>query len=240
MHNHFFRYSSIGALLLMAFLIPGKLPAQNTLRLRTANHHYLMYQNKPIVLITSAEHYGELINLDFDYVKYLDALNKEGMNNTRVFSGAYVERKDDIKFMHYGNTLAPKPGRLITPWKLSNVPGYANGGNKFDLDQWNEQYFSRAKDLIKQAAKRHIMVEFTLFGNQYGDGIYSYSPLFPGNNIEGVGIKGKGGFIYFQSLQDAALVARQDAVVVKIVKELNDFDNLYYDCLLYTSDAADE
>ena len=229
MDNHFFRYSSIGALLLMAFLIPGKLPAQNTLRLRTANHHYLMYQNKPIVLITSAEHYGELINLDFDYVKYLDALHKEGMNNTRVFSGAYVERKDDIKFMHYGNTLAPKPGRLITPWKRSNVAGYANGGNKFDLDQWNEPYFSRTRDLIKQAAKRHIMVEFTLFGNQYGDGIYSYSPLYPGNNIEGVGIKGKGGFIYFQSLQDAALVARQDAMVVKIVKELNDFDNLYYE-----------
>ena len=88
MHNHFSRYSSIGALLFMAFLIPEKLPAQNTLRLHPANHHYLMYQNKPIVLITSAEHYGELINLDFDYVKYLDALNKEGMNNTRVFSGA--------------------------------------------------------------------------------------------------------------------------------------------------------
>ncbi|HEY8661103.1 MAG TPA: hypothetical protein VIL78_18870, partial [Hanamia sp.] len=157
MHNRFFK-CSIGALLFMAFLIPGKLSAQNPLRLCPANHHYLMYQNKPIVLITSAEHYGELINLDFDYIKYLDAMNKEGMNNTRVFSGAYVERKDDIKFMHYGNTLAPKPGRLITPWKRSNEPGYANGGNKFDLDQWNEQYFSRAKDLIKQAAKRHIMV----------------------------------------------------------------------------------
>lgn len=210
-------------------LIPAKLLAQKTLRLCPANHHYLMYQNKPVVLITSGEHYGALINLDFDYIKYLDALHKKGMNNTRVFSGTYVERKDDIKFMHYGNTLAPKPNRFIAPWKRSNVPGYANEGNKFDLDQWDEQYFIRLKDILKEAAKRHIMIELTLFGNQYGDGIYSYSPLYPDNNIQGVGIKGKGGFIYFQSLKNPALVARQDAMVVKIVRELNDFDNVYYE-----------
>ncbi len=228
MYNHFLR-CCLGALLLITFFIPEKLSAQNTIGLWPTNHRYLMYQNKPIVLITSAAHYGELINLDFDYVKYLDALHKEGMNNTRVFSGAYVERENDIKFMQYGNTLAPKPGRLITPWKRSSEPGYANGGNKFDLDEWDEKYFSRAKDLIRQAAKRSIMVEFTLFGNQYSDGIYSYSPLYPDNNIQGIGIKEEDGFIHFQSLQDSTLVERQDAMVVKIVNELNDFDNLYYE-----------
>ena len=60
MYNRFFN-CSIGALLLMAVLIPKKLPAQNTLRLSPTNHHYLMYKNKPIVLITSAEHYGEFV-----------------------------------------------------------------------------------------------------------------------------------------------------------------------------------
>lgn len=228
MHSHSFGFSAV-ALLITAFFNPESLRAQKSLRLCPSNHRYMMYQKKPIILITSAEHYGELINLDFDYVSYLDALHKEGMNNTRVFSGTYVERKNDIKFIQYGNTLAPKPGRLITPWKRSKTRGYANGGNKFDLDQWNEQYFSRAKDLLQEAAKRHIMVELTLFGNQYGDGIYSYSPLYPDNNIQRVGIKGKGGFIYFQSLRDSALVARQDALVVKIVRELNDCDNLYYE-----------
>lgn len=221
--------SRLCILLLIAFFIPDRIQAQNTLRLCPGNPHYLMYQNKPVILITSGEHYGALINLDFNYITYLNALHKEGMNNTRVFSGSYVERKDDIKFMKYGNTLAPRPGRLICPWKRSNIPGYANGGNKFDLDQWDEQYFLRVKDLLKQAAKRSIMVELTLFGNQYSDGIYSYSPLYPDNNTQGVGIKKKDGFLYFQSLKDSALAARQDAMVVKIVKELNNFDNLYYE-----------
>jgi hypothetical protein len=208
---------------------PDKIEAQKTLRLFPANHHYLMYQNKPVILLTSGEHYGALLNPDFDYIKYLDALQKEGMNDTRVFSGSYVERENDIDWMGYGNTLAPKPGRLICPWKRSNVSGYLNGGNKFDLDHWDEAYFLRLKDLLNQAAKRNIMVEFTLFGNQYGDGIYSASPLYPDNNIQGVGIKQKDGFLQFQSLKNPALVSRQDAMVVKIVKELNSFDNLYYE-----------
>ena len=215
--------------LLNSFFVAGKLQAQNTARLCPANHHYIMYQNKPVVLITSAEHYGALLNLGSDYIAYLNALEKEGMNNTRVFSGTYVERKNDIKWLGYNNTLAPGPGKLITPWKRSNVPGYPNGGNKFDLNQWNERYFERAKDLLTQAAKRGILIEFTLFGNQYGDGIYSYSPLYPDNNIQGVGVKRKDGFLDFQSLKDSALVARQDAFVIKVVKELNDFDNLFYE-----------
>ena len=203
--------------------------AQNTVRLSPKNHHYLEYDQKPILLVTSGEHYGALLNLDFNYIAYFDALYKEGMNSTRVFSGTYVERKNDIKFMQYGNTLAPKENRLIVPWKRSKEPGYIHGGTKFDLDQWDSQYFLRLKDLLKQAARRGIVVELTLFGNQYGDSIYAYSPLYPDNNIQRVGLKGKNLFLGFQSLADAALVARQDAMVVKIVRALNTFDNLYYE-----------
>ncbi len=82
---------------------------------------------------------------------------------------------------------------------------------------------------MKQAAERNIMIEFTLFGNQYSDGIYKWSPLHPDNNIQYIGIKGKDAFLSFQSLNDTALVAKQDAMVIKIVKELNDFDNLYFE-----------
>ena len=33
---------------------------------------------KPAVLVTSGEHYGAAINLDFDYTRYLDTLPTEG------------------------------------------------------------------------------------------------------------------------------------------------------------------
>src|SRR5215471_15606476 len=31
------------------------------------NPHYFVYQGKPLVLITTDQHYGAVINLDFDY-----------------------------------------------------------------------------------------------------------------------------------------------------------------------------
>ena len=39
------------------------------------NPRYYIFNGKPTVLITSAEHYGAVVNLDFNYVASLDALS---------------------------------------------------------------------------------------------------------------------------------------------------------------------
>ena len=100
--------------------------------LNQENPHYFEYKNKPAVLITSAEHYGAVLNLDFDYKTYLDELHAKKLNLTRVFSGAYCEPPG--AFNIGSNTLAPAPNRLIAPWARSDQAGYRNGGNKFDLN----------------------------------------------------------------------------------------------------------
>jgi hypothetical protein len=46
------------------------------------------YKGKPTLLIGSGEHYGAVINLDFNYDKYLETLRKDGLNTTRLFTGA--------------------------------------------------------------------------------------------------------------------------------------------------------
>src|SRR6058998_853912 len=84
------------------------------LALHPDNPHYFLFRGKPTVLITSGEHYGAVLNLDFDYVKYLDALAKDRLNLTRTFSGAYVEPQGAFKIAR--NTLAPATGRFICPW----------------------------------------------------------------------------------------------------------------------------
>ena len=81
------------------------------------------------------------MNLDFDYRKYLDTLAADGLNYTRVFSGAYVEPQGAFNITR--NTLAPQPNRFVAPWARSSQPGYANGGNKFDLTRWDAAYFAR-------------------------------------------------------------------------------------------------
>ena len=104
------------------------------IKLHPTNPHYFIYKGQPTVLITSAEHYGAVVNQEFDYVTYLDALKSYGLNYTRIYPGALFEPKD--KFIK-GNTLGVKPEELILPWARSNKQGYAQGGNLFDLDQWD-------------------------------------------------------------------------------------------------------
>src|SRR2546428_5298909 len=92
------------------------------IKLHPKNPHYFLFRGKPTVLITSGEHYGAVLNLDFDYVKYLDALAADGLNLTRTFTGAYVEPAGAFNIER--NTLAPAPGRFICPWARSSTPGY--------------------------------------------------------------------------------------------------------------------
>lgn len=193
--------------------------AAEPIRPHPDNPHYFLFSGKPTILITSAEHYGAVINTAFDYVPYLDALQKHGLNYTRFYAGAMFETID--KFIT-GNPLGPKPRDLVVPWARSNQPGYLVGGNKFDLDQWDPAYFKRLKDFLSQAAERGIVVEICFFNSQYSD-TWPISPLYVENNIQGVG---KGGWRDAQTLKDADLVRREEDYVRKITQEVNAFDNV--------------
>lgn len=195
-------------------------------RLHPDNPHYFEYQGKPMILVTSAEHYGALINLDFDYKTYLDALRADGMNYTRIFMGAYVENADSfgIKF----NTLAPAANRLIAPWKRSDTPGYVNGGNKFDLTQWDEAYFARLKDFVRHAAERGIIVEITPFSSIYRDDYWEYSPLHPRNNINETFVEDRKK-LQTLPVEGHNLLSHQEAYLAKLVRELNAFDNVFFE-----------
>ena len=148
------------------------------------NTHYFQFRGKPAVLIGSTEHYGAVINLDFDYVRYLDELSAKGLNITRTFSGIYVEPPEAFGIAK--NTLAPGSEKFICPWARSNQPGYPGGGNKFDLSKWDEAYFARLKDFISEAGKRNIVVELDLFSNFYDTLQWKLSPLYYINNVNNV------------------------------------------------------
>jgi hypothetical protein len=203
----------------------GAAPAP--IALHPDNPHYFLWRGEPAVLITSAEHYGALLNLDFDYRKYLDTLATDGMTLTRVFSGAYVE--PDGAFNIARNTLAPLPGRFISPWARSDQPGYANGGNRFDLTRWDQAYFRRLKDLVTYASEKGIVVEFTLFCPMYEDRQWNLSPMNARNNVNGIGNATR---LDVHTLdKHADLLAVQDALTRKLVTELNPMDNVIFEIM---------
>jgi Cellulase (glycosyl hydrolase family 5) len=198
---------------------------QPPLSLNPVNAHYFLFRGKPEILIGSTEHYGAVLNLDFNYIKYLDELSSSGMNVTRTFSGVYLEPAG--AFGIAANTLAPSSERYICPWARSSRPGFATGGNKFDLSKWDKDYFSRLKDFISEAGKRKIIVELDLFSNFYDTVQWKLSPLYINNNINGIGnIQDQREIL---SLKHPEIIEIQEKMVRKIVNELRDFDNLYYE-----------
>ncbi len=213
-------------LLLLIFLFPAGLFAQMSkpISLHPENPHYFLFRGKPTILITSAEHYGAVVNLDFDYIKYLDELKSNGLNYTRIFSGAYIEVPGDFGIAD--NTLAPNPGRFICPWQRSTEPGYAGGGNKFDLAKWDENYFRRFKNFVSEAGKRGIVVEVTLFSSFYRDEGWNVSPLNEINNINKISITVRNSVL---TLNNGKLLRYQEAMVRKIVSELQEFDNVFFE-----------
>jgi hypothetical protein len=82
---------------LLCFLVVARGAAP--LSLYPENPHYFLFRGKPEVIITSGEHYGAVLNLDFDY---------------NQFTGVYFEPPGAFNISE--NSMAPANGRYIGPW----------------------------------------------------------------------------------------------------------------------------
>ena len=72
-------------LLALAAFAGGIIHVAQPIALHSENPYYFLWRGNPTVLVSSAEHYGAVINLDFDDQRYLEALARDGMNYTRLF-----------------------------------------------------------------------------------------------------------------------------------------------------------
>ena len=198
---------------------------QQTIRLHPENPHYFLYGGKAVALVSSAEHYGAVINGDFDYHKYLSALAAAGMNYTRLFGGSYVEAPGK-SFGIRRNDLAPEAGKFVAPWARGSEPGYAGGGNKLDLSQWNPEYFSRLHDFLSGAARLGIAVEIGLFSSQYGEMQWNLSPFKRENNVNSTdAIDWK----KVNTLENGNILGFQEQYVRKLVREANAYPNVMFE-----------
>ncbi|MGB9466903.1 MAG: hypothetical protein WBR10_17485 [Candidatus Acidiferrum sp.] len=228
-------HKTIRATALVALLLPAAQakPQTNTsqaaksppIRLHPANPHYFLFRGKTVALITSGEHYGAVLNRDFDYHRYLATIESDGLNYTRLFAGSYVE----VPAKSFGilrNNLAPAPGRFLAPWARSDTPGYAGGGNKFDLEKWDSEFFARYRDFLSEAAKRGIVVEVTLFSAHYDEAQWLMSALNPANNVNSTAALD---WKKLHTLENGNILAFQEKYARQLVREANPFDNVIFE-----------
>jgi len=205
------------------------------LALHPENPHYLLFRGKPTTLITSAEHYGAVMNPDFDFIPYLDALAACEFNLTRLFSGTYRELPGSHAIQN--NTMAPESDRYLCPWLcVERDPDGA--ALTWDLAQWDDVYWSRLRDFVAAAGERGVVVEYVLFCFFYADTLWEASPMHPTNNVNGVAVTDRNSSY---TLENTHLLAIQDALARKAAAELADFDNVYFEVIneAYSSHDGD-
>ena len=213
--------------LLALFVCAFAAQAAGTLSLHPESKHCLLFGGRPVVLVTAGEHYGAVLNRDFHYVPYLDAIAKDRLNLTRIFT-YFRELEGSIKSIGAANTLAPKLGREVMPWARTGPGKALDGGLKYDLTKWNPEYFARLKDFLDHAARRGIAVEITFYTQLYEQEQWELLPHYKDNNINSVGTTLT---THRQLLEESepATFEFQKAFIRKMVRELNAFDNVYYE-----------
>ena len=188
------------------------------------NPHIFLWQGKPKVFIASGEHYGALINKDFKYDIYFQTLQKAGLQHTRLFLGDYLEGPNAFDGILVGvNSLEPALGSFICPWARSSEPGFARGGNKFDLDQWDTGYFKRLHLLFLEAEKNNVTIEAMLF---FVGPSWDIMPLNPSNNINKTEQVGADGYLVKRA--GSKMQTYQEAYVRKMVRELNQYNHFIW------------
>jgi hypothetical protein len=200
-------------------------PSARPIELHPKNPHYFLFRGKSVALITSGEHYGSVLNADIDFQRYLNTLKSDGLNYTRIFGGSYVEVPGK-SFGILRNDLAPNPGRYIAPWARSETPGYAGGGNKFDLDRWDLEYFKRFQEFLAAASDRGIVVEISLFSSLYGDVQWDLNVFNSANNVNAIAALDRK---RLHTLDNGNILAYQERYVRKLVHEANAFDNVTFE-----------
>jgi Cellulase (glycosyl hydrolase family 5) len=186
------------------------------------NPRYFLFRGRPLVLLAASEHYGSIINRRFDFARYLHDAAARKQTVTRTFA---MYRELQSARNPYSPLKAESPD-YVTPWPRTG-PGRARDGElKFDLDQWNPEYFERLHRFLSLASELGIVVELTLLSNTYSDDCWDLNPLRGGNNIQGVGdVKWQ----EYISQRDKKLFERQVAHVRKIAQETSKYDNVYYE-----------
>ena len=184
-------------------------------RAHPQNPYVLEFRGKPTLLRTYGPHYGWLFDSSLSYTPHLDIFKRDGMNLTRIWCLGWP---------------AQPPQNFTQPWARSTTGTNAlDGLKKWDLNTWNESFFTRLKGIAQAASDRGIVVEFTLFSVLYGDAEWTRSPFHPSNNSQSYGSSTSRYDCLRQNSVNALLLEKQKAAVKRIVRELNGFDNVIFE-----------
>lgn len=216
---------------------PQKQTAHGVLRVCPANPRYFTDDSGKAILMVGSHTWNNLVDMGpgdpppaFDFPAYLDFLEKYNHNFIRMWTW-------ELLTWDTAGNREPKAQVHVAfphPWKRTG-PGTARDGKpKFDLTQFDENYFSRLRERVKLAQARGIYVSIMLFegwGLQFSPNAYESHPFHPDNNINGIkgDLDGDGKAVEIHELKDPRILEIQKAYVRHVIDTVNEFDNVLYE-----------
>jgi len=179
------------------------------------------------------EHFTDANPVIFDWKGYLDMMEQNRHNFMRFWmyeqpqGQAWTREKAYVDPMPYART-----GKDLA----------YDGKPKFNLDQWNEDYFTRMRTRIIEAGNRGIYVSVMLFqgwsqnklADPESDPFLSH-PYNKMNNINGIDVINTFNDVAdkptLHSMGNKEALTRQEAYVRKVIQTVNDLDNVLYEVI---------
>lgn len=169
----------------------------------------------------------------FDFNACLDDHVANNLNYIRLwlYETAKVEFPSGVGVYRGSPPDVPVPN----PWQRTGPDVATDGGLKFDLTKFNQEYFDRVRSRVIAAGNRGIYVSVMLFegfsirsGSNEGHRSLPYHPFHAANNINGINgdPNDDGNGPELHSLGDPAITELQEAYVRKVVDTVNDLDNV--------------
>jgi len=210
--------------------------AAGPLRVHPENPRYFTDGSGRAIYLTGSHTWGNLQdqlspdpNVKFDYAAYLDWMEDRQFNFMRGWAWEQAAWDNHTKEKLL---VSPLPYRRTGPGRA------LDGEPKFDLTQFNGEYFDRLRSRVIEAGRRGIYVSIMLFqGFSVDDRNTEISlnpwqghPLNAQNNINGIDgdPQETGGGRAVHTLAIPAITAIQEATVRKIIDTVNDLDNVLY------------
>ena len=212
--------------------------ATGPLRVHPDNPRYFTDGSGRAIYLTGSHVWNNLVDMGpsdpppgFDFVVYLDFLEKYGHNLIRLWTWEHTAW-DTSANGRWGkktpHTVAPHP------WARTGPASALDGKPKFDLSQFNDDYFQRLRARVAAAGERGIYVSVMLFEGwamQRIPDAWNSHPFHPKNNANGIDgdANGDGRGLEIHTLTRPAVTRRQEAYVRKVIDEVGDLDNVLYE-----------
>lgn len=243
----------VGTALCFLVLKSTAAPATGPLRAHPDNPRYFTDGTRlpggalRAVYLTGSHTWNNLVDMGrsnppepFDWEAYLNFLQNHGHNFIRLWtwdSTTWDTRANGVLKKDFIHHVAP------LPWRRTGPGNALDGEPKFNLNEFNPEYFHRLRARVAAAGKRGIYVSVMLFegwglfhGNRRrgtDDGwAWRSHPLNPANNLQAPAVADADAFSgRIHTRRNPEVNAWQAAYLRNVVTTLNDLDNVLYEVI---------